>query len=380
MKAYDMKRTIIFGSLIIYLLVILFIVPTTLYSKSFRETSHGDTRKLPKGCQSCHKGHGEYNTPMLSQAKDLFCFKCHGNSASINIARREGDIAFDTVLLNIKREFEKVYRHPIEKTGVHTYRETLPETDPSMPRHSECVDCHHHHYVTKENKSLGLKGTSVEGAQVTNIINEYELCFNCHSYSANLPSDQTNKAELLKISNPSYHPVIGQGQNHRVPSLQPPLTETSLIKCTDCHNNDDPFGPKGPMGSNHRHLLKKNFTDHDGAEGVTQYDLCYSCHARASILGNESFQYHNLHISVVGTSCRTCHNPHGSTQYTHLIDLNSFSISPSSGGSLNFRDLGDRAGECFLSCHGKDHNPGSYPAATQPLSIQKNSTSKKSIR
>jgi len=375
-----MRKTNKHALLTIFFIIFICIVPATLYPKSFRETSHGDTRNLPKGCQSCHKGHGEYNTPMLSQAKDLFCFKCHGNSASINIARREGDIAFDTVLLNIKREFEKVYRHPIEKTGVHTYRETLPETDPSMPRHSECVDCHHHHYVTKENKSLGLKGTSVEGAQVTNIINEYELCFNCHSYSANLPSDQTNKAELLNTSNPSYHPVIGQGQNHRVPSLQPPLTETSLIKCTDCHNNDDPFGPKGPMGSNHRHLLKKNFIDHDGAEGVTQYDLCYSCHARASILGNESFQYHNRHISVVGTSCRTCHNPHGSTQYTHLIDLNSFSISPSSGGALNFRDLGDRAGECFLSCHGKDHNPGSYPAATQPLSTQQNPFSIKSIR
>lgn len=380
MKAYDMKRTKIFGSLIIYFLVILFIVPTTLYSKSFRETSHGNTRNLPKGCQSCHKGHGEQNTPMLPREKDTFCFRCHGNSQNINISRREGDIGLDTLLLNIKKEFEKLYRHPIERTGVHTYRETLPETDPSMPRHAGCVDCHHHHYVTKENKSLGLKGTSVEGAQVTNIINEYELCFNCHSYSTNLPSDQTNKAELFNISNPSYHPVIGQGQNHRVPSLQSPLTETSLIKCTDCHNNDDPFGPKGPHGSNHRRLLKKNFTDHDGAEGVTQYDLCYSCHARASILGNESFPLHNRHISVAGISCRTCHNPHGSTQYTHLIDLNSFSISPSSSGSLNFRDLGDRAGECFLSCHGKDHNPGSYPAATQPLSTQQKSLSIKSIR
>ena len=233
--------------------------------------------------------------PLCFHRKKMFFVSSVTVTAQVSIvARREGDIGLDTVLLNIKKEFEKVYHHPIEKTGVHTYRETLPETDPSMPRHAECVDCHHHHYVTKENKYLGLKGTNVEGAQVTNIINEYELCFNCHSYSANLPSDQTNKAELFNISNPSYHPVIGQGQNHRVPSLQPPLTETSLIKCTDCHNNDDPLGPKGPHGSHHRRLLKKNFTDHDGAEGVIQYDLCYSCHARASILGNESFPLHNL--------------------------------------------------------------------------------------
>jgi len=374
----NMKR---YGALLIFFLMVLCIVPAALYPKSFRETSHGNPRNLLKGCQSCHKGHGEYNTPMLSQEKNGFCFKCHGNNKNNTISRREGDIGLNTVLLNIKKEFDKVYHHPIEKTGVHTYRETLPETDPSMPRHAGCVDCHHHHYVTKENKSLGLKGTSTEGAQVTNIINEYELCFNCHSYSANLPSDQTNKAELLNISNPSYHPVIGQGRNHRVPSLQPPLTETSIIKCTDCHNNNDPLGPKGPHGSNHRRLLKKNFTDHDGAEGVTQYDLCYCFHVRASSLGNESFPLHNRHISVAGISCRTCHNPHGSTQYPHLIDLNNFTISPSTeSGALNFRDLGDRAGECFLSCHGKDHNPGSYPAATQSLSTEQKPFSIKSIR
>jgi predicted CXXCH cytochrome family protein len=376
-----LKKTKKYGALFIFLFMVLCIAPDALYSKSFRETSHGDRRNLSKGCQSCHKGHGEYNTPMLPRDKDLFCFRCHGNSASISMARREGDIGLENVLLDIRKEFEKLYRHPIEKKGVHTYRETLPETDPSMPRHAECVDCHHHHYVTKENKHLGLNGTNFDSARVLSIVNEYELCFNCHSYSANLPSDQTNKAELFNISNPSYHPVIGPGKNHFVPSLQPPMIETVVIKCTDCHNNNDPLGPKGPHGSDHKYLLKKNFNDHDGAEGVTQYDLCYSCHSRASILGNESFQYHNLHISVVGTSCRTCHNPHGSTQYSHLIDFTSFSISPSAeSGALNFRDLGDRAGECFLSCHGKDHNPGSYPAAVQPVSTQQSPFSIKSIR
>jgi hypothetical protein len=325
---------------------------------------------------------------MLSQEKDRFCFRCHGNRATTGFAWRNGEIGSDTVLLDIKREFEKLYHHPVEKTGVHAYRETLPETDPSMPRHAECVDCHHHHYVSKENKHLGLKGTDMRGARVLDIMNEYELCFNCHSYSANLPPDQSNKAELFYTSNPSYHPVISQGQNHSVPSLKLPLTETSLIKCTDCHGNDDPFGPKGPHGSKYRYLLKKNFRNYDSAEGETQYELCYSCHSRESILGNESFQYHNRHISEVGTSCRTCHNPHGSTQYAHLIDLNSISIRPSTeNGALNFRDLGYQAGECFLTCHGKDHNPanednptGIYPSATKSSTTRQNPFSIKSIR
>ncbi len=335
------------------------------------ETSHGNKKNLPKGCFSCHKGHGVSGTPMLKEEKAFFCFGCHGGSRLAGIARGDGAIGYDVALPDIKREFEKLYHHPIEKTGIHTYKEQLPEIDPTMPRHAECVDCHHHHYVTNDNKHRGLKGTNAEGARVLNIMNEYELCFNCHSYSANLPADQTNKAELFGIENPSYHPLLGPGKNLLVPSLIPPLTETSIIKCTDCHNNDDPLGPKGPHGSKYRRLLKKNFTEYDGPEGVARYDLCYGCHSRFSILGNESFQHHNLHISVVGTSCRTCHNPHGSTQYAHLIDFSSFSISPSrESGALNFRDLGERSGECFLSCHGKDHNPGSYSAAPRPQSTE----------
>ena len=365
-----------YALLTIFFMMVIFIVPATLYPKSFRDTSHGDRRNLPKGCQSCHKGHGIVNTPMLSETKDVFCFRCHGNSTNREKARQEGFLASDIFLHDLEREFAKTYRHPIEKTGIHQYGETLPEQDPSMPRHSECVDCHHHHYVTKENKQLGLKGTNADGSRVLSIINEYEGCFNCHSFSANLPSDQTNKADLFNISNPSFHPVIGQGKNNNVPSLQLPLTPTSIIKCTDCHSNDDPFGPKGPHGSNYKYLLKKNFTENDGSEGVFQYELCYTCHARASILSNESFQFHNLHVAVAGTSCRTCHNVHGSMQYSHLIDLNSISISPSGSGALEFRDLGERAGECFLSCHGRDHNPATYPTGTQPLTIQKKKSTK----
>ena len=352
-------------------MMVIFIVPATLYPKSFRDTSHGDRRNLPKGCQSCHKGHGIFNTPMLSETKDVFCFRCHGNSTNREKARQEGFLASDIFLHDLEREFAKTYRHPIEKTGIHQYGETLPEQDPSMPRHSECVDCHHHHYVTKENKQLGLKGTNADGSRVLSIINEYEGCFNCHSYSANLPSDQTNKADLFNISNPSFHPVIGQGKNNNVPSLQQPLTPTSIIKCTDCHSNDDPFGPKGPHGSNYEHLLKKRFTATDGSGSDVQYELCYTCHDSMSILNNRSFSLHQRHISGVGASCRTCHNPHGSLQYSHLIDLNNISISPSSSGALLFNDVGDGTGECFLSCHGRDHNPGSYTPLAQPLSIQR---------
>lgn len=345
----------------ISVLLVLFLTPISIYSKSTRERPHGDKSKLLRGCASCHRGHGKYNTPMLSEKKEFFCFRCHGHNVNVEKTKKEGDISKDTREINVQKEFDKPYRHPIEKTGIHVYGETLPEIDPSMPRHVECRDCHHHHYVTEENKMAGIKGTNRQRSKVF-VSSEYELCFNCHSYSANLPADQTNKAEVFDISNPSYHPVIAPGRNSYVPSLVPPLTVSSIIKCTDCHNNDDPAGPKGPHGSNYRHLLSKNFTETDGPEGTFQYELCYSCHRRSSILSNESFQLHSLHISSVGTSCRTCHNPHGSTRYTHLVDFDNRYVRPSSSGRLEFSDFGIRAGQCSLNCHGKDHNPAVYPA------------------
>jgi hypothetical protein len=297
---------------------------------------------------------------MLSERKELFCFRCHGHNIYAENAKRAGDIAKDIRTVNIQMEFEKPYHHPIEKTGIHMYGETLPETDPSMPRHSACGDCHHHHYVREGNRIAGVRGTSKDGIKVR-IAYEYELCFSCHSYSANLPAYQTNKAEIFNSSNPSFHPVITTGKNTDVPSLVPPLTASSLIKCTDCHNNSDPEGPKGPHGSDYRYILSRNYTTTDGYEGPFQYELCYNCHRRSSILSNESFPLHDLHVSTVGTSCRTCHNPHGSIQYTHLIDFNRAIVMSSDSGQFGYMDFGIRAGQCALNCHGKDHDPAVYP-------------------
>lgn len=361
----------------ILVLLILFLSPVSIYSNG---GPHADKSKLPRGCGSCHRGHGVFNTPMLPESKDVFCVRCHGDSINVRKAKKKGDLAEDVRTLDLQREFKKPYHHPIEKTGINIFSRTLPERNPSIPRYVECGDCHHHHYVTKENKMAGIKGVDRHGAMAESINYEYELCFKCHSYSANLPADQTNKAEVFDISNPSYHPVIAPGRNNNVPSLIHPLTTSSIIKCTDCHNNNDPTGPKGPHGSNNRYILSKNFTETDGPERASQYELCYSCHRRSSILSNESFQFHDLHISSVGTSCRTCHNPHGSTQYAHLIDFNNISIRPSNSGRLGFNDFGNRAGQCFLNCHGKDHNPAVYPAAASKPSKSTPSTLAPSLR
>lgn len=362
----------------LYISLAVFPGPYPLYSASLTHSPHADKSKLPKGCGSCHKGHGVYRTAMLTETRDKFCFRCHGNPANALKRKQYGELAQNVTLANVQREFEKPYHHPVERTGIHSYGETLPETNPSAPRHSECVDCHHHHYARKENKTAGITGTNGHGIQVDIITSEYELCFKCHSTSANLPPDQTNKAEMFNTQNPSYHPVMGQGKNIDVPSLIYPLTSTSVIKCTDCHGSDNSNGARGLHGSVYKYILKKNFMPNDGPEQISRYELCYSCHKRDTILKNVGFQYHSVHISIVGISCKTCHNPHGSLQNAHLIDFDNLSVTPSSSGRLAFISSGSRAGQCYLTCHGKDHNPASYPA-TKSTSLTSGS-SKTSLR
>jgi predicted CXXCH cytochrome family protein len=341
------------------LLLAFFLLPAPLYSNV---SSHGDKKDLPKGCASCHKGHGVYNTPMLADRKDVFCFTCHGPTAKVEKARGKGLLGKDTKNKDMQREFGKPYRHPIENTGIHRYDEVLPEMDPSMPRHSECGDCHHHHAVSSGNTAAGVTGVDRGRGKVREVGFEYEVCFKCHSNSANLPGDQRDKTAQFDISNPSFHPVVSAGRNNRMPSLISPLTPASLIKCSDCHNNDDRGGPRGTHGSTYRHILVRNYSEMDGLEGPFQYALCYGCHRRSSILGNESFPYHREHVVNAAASCKTCHNSHGSSRNTHLIDFDRISVRPGRTGRLDFIDFGQGAGQCFLNCHGKDHNPATYPS------------------
>jgi len=50
-----------------------------------------------------------------------------------------------------------------------------------------------------------------------------------------------------------------------------------------------------------------------------------------------------------------------STNTTHLINFRTDIVQPNGAGLLEFEDQGRFRGRCYLSCHGKDHNPKTYP-------------------
>lgn len=341
--------------------------------RSKLQGSHGDKELLPRSCQACHPGMAFYNN-----GEENSCVKCHGNNSERNKMSdkkylRPGGVA---TLQDIAAELRKPYRHPVfEVRGAHRYGEILPEEVINATRHSECVDCHDPHVTTQGRPFAGLQGRRV-GNLITEIVNEYELCFKCHASSANLPQSSTDKAEEFRTTNPSFHPLLAEGKQAFVVSLKTPYAarknnpnDITMISCADCHGNDDKNGPKGPHGSQFRGLLKYNYQQEDGrAESDYAYALCYQCHDRSSILSNESFAFHSLHIQgnrasgQAGTSCMTCHDAHGSSSSPYLIRFNEIIVRPNAEHKMTYEQIGvsARHGKCSLNCHGVEHKERAY--------------------
>jgi len=359
-------------ALIIYVLLWMF-PPLSVHALEYEQGAHGNRTSIPKGCGSCHVGHGKRRTPMLPDKEEKLCYECHGGEASAQKSRSANRLRGNTPLANLSLEFQKLSHHPVEISDAHNPREHGNVPFVNFARHAECVDCHHHHRTERKSPPSVRGSMAKKHSPFDQKDFEYTLCYRCHGTdSISAPFSESTAPETeFRLSNLSFHPVEGRGMNRNVPSIIAPLTEESIISCTNCHNNDNPSGPNGPHGSVYSPILVKNFQqEDDSAESDFLYGLCYDCHRRSSILNDESFPKHHLHVVDQRTSCNTCHNSHGSQSNTHLIDFNRRDIftgdpegrvSPSSSGRLEFIDMGEFSGQCYVTCHGKDHNPLSYP-------------------
>ena len=327
------------------------------------------TTVAANGCENCHAPHNAGTKPrLLNQAgEEQNCYTCHNGHVATS---------------DVQSEFSKSSIHPVQlTTGVHD-----PAENPlNPPRHVECEDCHNPHASKAQlatapavNGSLaGVRGINVAGNLIAPALNEYEVCFRCHSdgvpgnpATITRQNPQTNTRIQFAGSNQSFHPVTAARNNPNVPSLKPTLTATTIIYCTDCHNSDSGpgaggSGPKGPHGSRFSPLLERNmtFTDNMG-ETPDAYALCYKCHDRDSILNDKSFQSHNKHVVTCQTACSTCHDSHGVPAAGGLINFNTFYVKPSTAnGRLEYIRGANFAATCSLICHGKDHDALSTPAA-----------------
>lgn len=336
---------------------------------------HFDRGVVLGGCAACH-----YRSYLKSGGGSTHCLYCHGSPTRRSV--RPSSVPFDilpkgVVPTDVEKDLQKNYRHPVlDSPGIHRPYEILPERDPKAPRHAECVDCHNPHHLSRANRFAGIGSGKPAGNFIPEAVEEKEVCYRCHGDSANLPATSTNKRIEFSPENPSFHPVEAEGKNQAVVSLIRPWRErkieqddVSRLTCSSCHGSDDPAGRKGPHGSNVRHILNAPYsTDDLRNESELAYALCYRCHSRQSILANESFRYHSLHVQgknplrSEGTSCSTCHSPHGSTENKYLIRFDRTVVSPTKEGKLKFVERGNStfSGECWLTCHGVEHSPKSY--------------------
>lgn len=329
-------------------------------------------------CIACHQSHTAPSGPYLLRRQTIAdtCLRCHSG--------------LTPGAANVSPDFMKASVH-----------ETRSPVDPPMPmsEHAACTDCHEPHTMGRgrgiapaAHPNMGrVSGMSASGSVIVAAMNEFEACFRCHADGTTRQPTvprrivQNNTRLEFSPSAASYHPVQAPGRNPDVPSLRPGWTTSSVIYCSDCHNAQPPgqasAGPRGVHGSNHAPVLAARYETGDHiSESATVYALCYSCHDRASILGDASFPGHRKHVVEARTSCATCHDAHGiaSSQGTpmsnsNLINFASNVVLPDRAtGRLEFRDRGLFAGECFLSCHGVDHSPKRYPedrGSLQPRTV-----------
>jgi predicted CXXCH cytochrome family protein len=341
------------------------------------------TTVAANACENCHRPHTAGGPSFLLNygvnsggTEEDNCYTCHNG----NVATK-----------NVQGEFVKYSHHPVEmSSGTHDPTESAIVQD----RHVECVDCHNPHASNATSGSVpgslkSVSGVDMNGAPVAPVSFEYQICFRCHGDSYGQPPPGTTRliAEVdlrlqMTPGNPSYHPVLATGVNTNVPSLIPPLTSASVIKCTDCHNNDagpngGGTGPRGPHGSGYRKLLERQYIPLDRTtESASAYALCYKCHDRTSIIstGTHPFggtQGHYLHVVTERASCNVCHDPHGvsltqggnPTNNSKLINFDITVVHPVTGvaNTPRFESLALNRGRCYLVCHGQTHNPFSYP-------------------
>ena len=336
-------------------------------------------------CRACHRSHGAQGKQRLltHEREEENCLNCHDGS----VART-----------NIRAQLDKISAHdPRNYTGIHDPIEAAGGSQ----AHVECSDCHNPHAVASGGPMASSSGSGVgatmryvrgvnAGGGVTDIAqHEYEVCFRCHGDSAvstrqsvSRQSQQRNLRLNFSPSSLSFHPVFTTSPSSDTVSLVPGLARGTIIKCTDCHNNDSGpraggTGPDGPHGSIYEGLLERNYTTRDNTnESHFEYAMCYKCHQRSSILSDTSFPEHRLHIVNERTPCSACHDPHGisSTQasgsdHSHLINFDTRIVRPEpTTRRMEFRDHGRFAGSCTLTCHGAVHRDLTYGMQPSPTS------------
>jgi hypothetical protein len=365
--------------------------------KTKAAAAHGD-------CRICHRAHtpgmakakapvAEGKTQSRASAVDTICMDCHQGpstptrdqgASKLPTWAGSGSSHVDGPFLDRARTFTKV---------------TDRGDGRKITLRAQCDGCHDVHPRNQSSNLLSLAFDAQGKIQKARPTSVSQVCFGCHA-GTDAVRFLKGEGDLGALMGPSAQSAHRPGTTPRsrtdLPSLRSGLFSGTL-DCTSCHDNANPNGPRGPHSSPFPNLLKAAYAREGdlGIVGTRGNDLCYSCHERASIEGNQSFAFHAQHLSgfagvgatrgaKVGqtpkrsgaallpglrasgfnagpggfgqpTTCATCHDPHGSSKQPALIAFDPAVVAKSSVGSVSFQRTGFRQGTCTLTCHGYDH-------------------------
>ncbi|WP_242093903.1 cytochrome c3 family protein [Aestuariivivens sediminicola] len=308
-------------------------------------------------CSNCHDTHNAAGKERLLKrvAEEDNCLDCHNGNTSDK---------------DIQAEFLKPFRHDVYAyTGIHDPM----ESNFYKTKHIECADCHNAH-ATNSNESeaplvkganLGVKGISRSGMEVNPALNEYEICFKCHSdnpvtteYTTRYLGTSNTRIDF-NPNNISMHPVIEKGKNLNPRGLILPYNAISQIYCSSCHASNGENASKGPHGSIYPRILKANYNlDKTPSLGKawpalleSNFTLCFECH-NINIVTDIHAQISEGHfMEIIG--CNTCHDPHGYEGGTlsengYGINFDRSVIQPN---PINGRMIDLDQKKCFMTCH-----------------------------
>lgn len=362
-------------------------------------------------CSSCHKGHKGANASSGSASPAPFAKAARGNRTSssdrVCLSCHEGLNAglAPNAAPKLPASGGEVSGHLKDRFGtrkVEGYVRTVRVGAKQVRLTQECSGCHDPH--GKERGRLRTTAFDARGQVLDRRAQSLaDICFGCHAgpEAAPLANANSDLGQFFARGVASGHGIGATAAGRpELPSLRTSAFQGRL-DCGSCHDNPDPTGARGPHLSSHASLLKAAFGREKDLPrlGERANDLCYLCHDRQSIAANQSFAFHNQHLTgftqsgsgasrkkgpglseasaMLGirtpqdlrpgrggaylpgfgepTACATCHASHGSIRQAALIEFDRSVVTASTAGSITFQRSGLGHGTCTLTCHGYDH-------------------------
>lgn len=367
-------------------------LPSSKVARMGASAAHQDCAK------TCHRPH---QTPQAQMGlrglnAETLCLSCHQGQPSIPSADQAPKLSAMGIEASSHLKVRSRRRATAFRREVRGGAERVVLQDDC----SACHDVHGREAGMVRPVAFDTRGQLV-GSRPGNFA---QVCFGCHAGPQAAPTTRLEGdiGQRFGLGAGSRHGIgVSAADRMDLPSLRESSFQGKL-DCISCHDNPDTTSMRGPHTSPYPYLLKAPYGRESDMGGLAQRsnELCFTCHSKLSIQANQSFPWHNQHLTgFVGlaarvprkdgssggpvgskpslfqwgrdprtgrstgylpgfgepTPCATCHEPHGSLKSPALVEFDRAVVSPSSVGAVEFRRTGPRQGTCSLTCHGYDH-------------------------